>query len=265
MNILVIDKFNAPRDPAQMDMYKAMECIHDVSYGTPSDIIHSWAWDVLYLGIYHQVLPIDYTKIDCPVIIDQADNEDFVRRLTKIPYSNIKTPKVFLSRYLPNEALQAVIPEAKQLSWYIDPERVIYRGDKKSIDVSFICTIHGNRTHYAEVVRSVCKKNGWSCYVGQAWGEEYLQLLRKTRLFIAECSRKCYTQKYTEAILCGCTIMGDRPLYPANDIQMIESRFTDLESTIRKGLEQPMLQSPEFANKRRFLVEFENILSGLVK
>lgn len=268
MNILVLDKFNQRRDPAQMDMYRAMECKYSVAYCSPESVRDMLPLaDVLYLGIYHQVLPVDYkhlfSEVRCPVLIDQADNEDFIRRLPQMGYNNIRPKKVFLSRYLPHEELQKVVSPLKQLSWYINPNRVKYNGEEKDIDVAFVCSLYRRRSEYAETIRQICSKNGWKCFVGQAFWDEYIEILNHTKVFIAECGRHCYTQKYTEAILCGCTIVGDIPRYPQNYIRMYEAHFPDIEAKIKDALEFPMVATPEFADRDYFLQEFNSILESI--
>lgn len=271
MRILVVDKFNARRDPAQMDMYEALAEKHTITMAS-TDFLHEHlsTTDLIYLGIYHQVLPINYmrlfSEVSRPVIIDQADNEDFLRRIPKMGYNLIKPPKVFLSRYIPHTELQEAIPDVKQLSWYVNPDRVKYNGEPKDIDVAFICSIYGKRSEYAQVITNICKERGLTYFVGTIWGEEYHNILRRSKVFVAQCNRACYTQKYIEASLCGCTIVGDRPLYPINGIQMIAVGLSDLARGIEEGLAHNRLNwltKPEFADKDYFLKEFDTIINSL--
>ena len=268
MNILVVDSFSVERDPAQMDMYRALESCYNVAYCYPETIYDMLPLaDVLYLGIYHQVLPLDwlhlFSNVRCPVIIDQADNEDFIRRLHQMNYEYIRPKKVFLSRYLPHYGLDTIVSPLKQLSWFIDPNRVNYNGEEKDIDVAFVCSLYRKRTGYAEIIRQICARHGWKCFVGQSFWDEYIDILRHTKVFIAECGRKCYTQKYTEALLCGCTIVGDRPLYPNNSLSMYNANIPNITNEIKMALEFPIKDTPEFSDRDYFLAEFNSILESI--
>jgi len=146
--ILVLDKYVMRRDLAQMDMYFAMEEVFDLVYANEQTIyylINKGDYDILYLGIYHHVMNVDYNRIFIankkPVIIDQADNEE--KATQKLRYDSIKS-KVLLSRYLPNESLSKTWKgKLKLLPWYIDPSR--FKPLKKEIDASFVCSINGER------------------------------------------------------------------------------------------------------------------------
>lgn len=266
MRILVVDKFNARRDPAQMDMYEALEERHTITRCS-SAYLHEYlpSTDLLYLGIYHQVLPLNYVELfkalTCPVIIDQADNEDFMRRIPQMGYNLIKPPKVFLSRYLPHTALQKAIPNVKQLSWYVNPDRVKYNNEPKDIDVAFICSIYGKRSEYAQVITNICRDKGLKCFVGTIWGEEYYNILRRSKVFVAQCNRGCYTQKYIEASICGCTIVGDVPKYPESSIRMYQADLSNIEERIMSAMARRLLTKIEFADKDYFLKEVDTILN----
>ncbi len=238
MNIVILDSYYERRDLAQMDMYNALDEVYNIRVAyNGEDVINLMYWaDVLYLGIYHQAMRVNLQElfiiVRCPVIIDQADNEDFVRNFAAMGYDAIKTPKVFLSRYLPHPELTEVCAPAPvaQLSWYIDPSRFA-PAPVKDVDVAFVCRLKGIRLHWATAIQEICKRRGWNGVIGETYGDDYKNIISRAKVFVVECGRKCYTQKYTEATLSGCTIVGDTPTRPTTTIAVIDADLSNLEKS----------------------------------
>lgn len=273
MKILVLDKYVMRRDLAQMDMYFAMEEIFDLVYANEQTIyylINKGNYDILYLGIYHHVMNVDFNRIFIankkPVIIDQADNEE--KATQKLKYDFVEN-KILLSRYLPNESLQKTWKgETKLLPWFVNPSR--FKPLNKIIDASFVCSINGvrigaDRRIIADRLGSALDNAKLMYRIGSFYGNEYAELLGKTILFFIECGRKCLTQKYIEAALCECAIAGDVPIYPSNELKVMLFDFEKME--IPKGTssikynKQYILDT--FANKEVFLSNIKAIAYGM--
>ena len=207
MKILVIDVYNHPRDPAQMDMYQALSEKYDVgfaTYKTLHTLVKQGNYDYLYLGIYHPWCDVsnleEILKINKkPVIIDQADNEGFMaRKNSKSIYSE---NSILLSRYLPNERIKWN-GKLRLLPWYINPSR--FTQQEKSIDVAFICTMRfarlgTDRKKMSLDIYDYCEKNGLSHKIGEYFNE-YVNLITKSKVMIIDGSRNCLTQKYRSRI-----------------------------------------------------------------
>ncbi len=274
MNILIVDSFSVNRDPAQMDMYRAMEKHHEVAYCNSNEEL--WLllprMDIIFLGIYHSGLPIDWGQFvmtcDKPIIIDNADNEEQVYTAGKIGYQWMKH-KIFTSRYLPHTGMEDLAKECNtsviSLPWYIDPKRVLQRG-KKTNDVAFMCTQYGKRIKIATEIREMSKVNGWTCITGEYYGPLNIELLGKSRVSVIECARKCLTQKYIEASLCGCTIVGDTPIYPESDIKMYDSNLaSNLEAKIKQALGTPLIADLSiFADEAVFISNLQKVIDAVL-
>ena len=261
MRILVIDKFMQPRDPAQTDMYSAIASQHYVTFSSkPMEDVMVDNYDLLYLGIYHQAMKIDLCQLlhynKKPIIIDQADNEEWISRNKIRMHKNIK---YVLSRYLPNEALENYCREhglpLALLPWYVNPDR-FYPAEKRAYDVSFVCSMYGRRNEIAEMVKVYGTFDWKSVMVGEFYGDDYAEILSKSYVSIMECGRKCLTQKYIEASLCDCVLVGDKPLYPANELVVydhIPDNYTNMQ-----GNRGYILKT--FANKKVFMDNFNELL-----
>lgn len=275
MKILIIDKYNYPRDLAQMDMYQVLSEKYDVEFATNENLmtlVSQNNYDFLYLGIYHPWCGIlnleEILKINKkPVIIDQADNEGFMaRKKSKIIYDD---NSILLSRYLPNDKLSNLWKDKLYLfPWYINPDRFIPQ--EKSIDVSFICTINivrlgVNRKKMSLDIYNYCENNGLSHKIGEYF-DEYNDLITKSKVMIIDGSRYCLTQKYIEAALSNCIIVGQKPTSPPNDfitinLESINSKTIDSiynNGDIHINREYALRY---FANKENFLGNFEKIIS----
>jgi hypothetical protein len=262
MRILVIDKFFQPRDPAQTDMYRVMADGHYCTFSeNPMEDIMIDNYDILYLGIYHPNLDLDLSQLllynHKPVIIDQADNEEFVQR-NKIPMSpNVKW---VLSRYLPNETLETYCTQngfpLAFLPWYVNPDR-FYVTKEKLYDISFVCSMYGKRKDIANHIKGYCElSENKSSKVGEFYGREYVDIMAKSYMVYMECGRKCVTQKYIEASVCDCVLVGDKPLYPENELIVYPDVPNDY--TNMGGNREYILKT--FANKNWFMEKFNELL-----
>ena len=261
MRILIVDKFCQKRDPAQTDMYAAIASQHFVTFSErPLEHVLAENYDLLYLGIYHQSLDLDLSQLlfynKKPVIIDQADNEEFVERNKIRMHQNIK---YILSRYLPNESIENYCHEQgfpyALLPWYVNPDRFTINA-QKSYDIVFISSMYGARNEIAKSLGDYSRVAGKSILHGEFWGDEYRDILSRSYMAYMECGRKCLTQKYIEASLSGCVLVGDKPLYPENELivhDSIPDNYTNM-----KGNREYILKT--FANKELFLERFNELL-----
>ena len=274
MKILVVDSFVVNRDPAQNDMYRAMEKHHEVSYCSTNEAL--WLLlprsDVVFLGIYHVGLPIDWglfvMTCDKPIIIDNADNEEQVQDAGRVGYQWMKK-KIFTSRYLPHRTMTNLAATCNTsvmlLPWYINPGRIPERG-KKTNDVAFICTQYGKRIEIGASIRAMAQKNGWTCIVGEYYGPLNAFLLSRSRVAVIECERKCLTQKYIESALCRCAMVGDVPIYPPSGIKMYASNLgDDLEAKISAALCSPLLNDLSiFADETVFINNLQKVIDAVL-
>lgn len=255
MKILVIDKlFQKRSGVAETDMYLAMQTEYDLSFNL-SDI-YLQNYDILWLGAYHYRLGLDINQIllinTKPVFVCQADNEEFAKE----PYYKDVT---IICRYLPNESLSNY--NTKLLNWYINPKRI--PESEKTCDVAFICSMYDDRLYYAKVIKEVCERNNYTYIIGE-YHEDYYSLISKCRVIVIESGRKCLTLKYTEAILAKSIIVGTRPIYPENDIDMIEcdlGSFENVENSIKFALNKKFKRQ-EIFTKEMLLESINNIING---
>lgn len=256
MRILVIDKLFQPRSgKAETDMYLAMIEKYDLIFHNHLNHIYKGDYDILWLGPYHFRMGYDIQKIlsinKKPVFVSQADNEEFAKE----PFYEGVT---VLCRYLPNESLYDY--KTALLPWYIEP----LIPQEKTCDVAFICSMYGDRIYHAKVIRQVCEDNNWTCVVGE-YHEEYYDLISKCRVMIIECERRCMTLKYLEASYMDMAIIGTKPLYPENDLEVIEADLGSHESVtdgIKKALKSKSNKDRmETYDKENFLATLENIFN----
>lgn len=262
MKILIVDKFFQKRDPAQMDMYVAIAGEHYVTFSTnPIEDVITGNYDILYLGIYHQSLDIDLYRLlhynTMPVIIDQADNEEWVDR-NKIPMG--KNIKWVLSRYLPNDRLETYCLQhgfpLALLTWYVNPDR-FYTSKEKLYDLSFVCSMYGKRLELSKNIKGHSIITNKSYITGEYFGKDYVDILAKSYMAYMECGRKCMTQKYIEASLADCVLIGDKPLYPENEL-IVHNHIPD-NYTNMVGNRDYVLQT--FANRKVFINRFNELLA----
>jgi len=278
MKILVIDKYNSLRDLAQMDMYNVLRKNYEVTFANPKnlmDFINKGEYDYLYLGIYHPWCDFKSWKLlfdtnTKPILIDQADNEGFMaRKETKMDYEG---NCILLSRYLPNEKLSIFWKEKLYLlPWYINPDR--FKTQEKSIDIAFVCTINinnrigTNRKELSNKILKYCEDNGLSYKIGEFWGDNYKNIITASKAMIIDGSRYCLTQKYIEAALSNCLIIGEKPTSPPNEFITINLEGIN-SNNIDKIYENGTMSYnrtyalENFANEKKFLDNFNYILSN---
>lgn len=131
-----------------------------------------------------------------------------------------------------------------QIPWGIDTngfDRV-----EKTVDVSLICAIGRSPFHLSrKIARKVLStmNNEINVRIGNYYGEEYLDLLKKTKIFIAESSmRNSMTQKYLEGAMCECMLLGDIPFDKygifEDRVSMVEVKdYSKIDEKIRYYLE----------------------------
>lgn len=227
--VLVIDKlFNNRSGRAEMDMYEIMSECYNLAFNV--DRLLTKDYDILFLGAYHYRMGLDIYKVlemnTKPVFVCQADNEEFA----SLPYDYGNA--TIICKYLPSESLKGY--KTKLLNWYLKP----FKLHDKTCDIAFICSMYGERIEYAELIKQVCDKNKWTCVVGE-YHNDYYELIAKCRVMIIYCDRKCLTLKYLEATYSGMSIVGTKPIYPANELNVIEcdlSNTKDIERCIKIAL-----------------------------
>jgi hypothetical protein len=271
MKILIIDKYNFPRDLAQMDIYNILSKNYEVIFATPENLIDSInnsLYDYLYLGIYHPWCGFSQWKSlfeinKKPILIDQADNEGFMaRKETKIKYEG---NCILLSRYLPNEKLKNFWKgKLYLLPWYINPERI--KPQEKNIDVAFVCTINiisrlgADRKKLSKEILKYCEINKLSYKIGEFWGKDYIDIITSSKAMVIDGSRYCLTQKYIEAAISKCLIIGEKPTSPPNNFITInlEEINTNNKNDIISFNYQYAIEN--FANEQKFLKIFNQII-----
>ncbi|MCK9417034.1 hypothetical protein M0Q97_10280 [Candidatus Dojkabacteria bacterium] len=275
MNILVYDKYNNPRDFAQLDMYSALSEKYNLIYANPTNLISlitEGNYDILYLGILHpwhgninweQALSINKK----PIIIDQADNDGFLARSnSKYIYNDSNC--ILLSRYLPNRLSDVWKGKLFLLPWYINPDRFIPQ--EKTIDVSFVCMINikrlgTDRKKMSQDILKYCENNGLNYIIGEYFGENYRKIITASKAMVVDGSRLCLTQKYIEASLSNCLIIGEHPISPENEIKTVELNMIN-SKTINDFNENVQYNRnyilDTFANKEKFLKTFDDIISN---
>ena len=275
MKLLVIDLYNYKRDLAQTDMYKALKDEYDLIFANKKkfyNLVKEGDYDFLYLGIYHPWCGVnnleEILKINKkPVIIDQADNEGFMFRISS---KNIYPENsVLLSRYLPHVGLSRMWKgKMCLLPWYIDSNR--FEPKEKTTDVSFVCTIDINnrigadRKKMRTDIKNYCVENNLSHVVGQYY-DNYSDIIGKSKVMIIDGSRYCLTQKYIEAALSNCIIVGEKPTSPPNDF--IVNNIEDINFEFINNVELLLNREyalREFANKDKFLSNFKEIIDILI-
>jgi len=228
-----------------------------VYFGICHNYIHRKGLERFKLHDLHYVLS-KMTK-DQILIVDQADTEFFMQdnsRKQKIEFSRYFQGKKILLDKLSSDVLKKFADKNNfillKLPWMIKPED--YKEidlTAKDIDVSFISTInYGSEFHVkrVEILNNLLilqkQRPDLKFYISAppfypkniVYGDDYKKILNRTKIFIAEGSnRLCMTQKYLEAGLAGCLIVGDKPIYPENNIfikndLMIETDLTDYSS-----------------------------------
>ena len=231
-----------------------------VYFGIAHNYIHRKAMERSKLHDLHYVLS-KMTK-DQILVVDQADTEFFMKDNSgkqRIEFNKYFQGKKILLDKLSSNELKKYAEKNNftlvKLPWMINPEEHKEIDlTSKDIDVTFISTInHGSEFHEkrVEILNNLLilqkERPDLKFYISAppfypkniVYGDDYKKILNRTKIFIAEGSnRLCMTQKYLEAGLAECLIIGDRPLYPENNIflkdeLMIETDLTDYSSLVR--------------------------------
>jgi hypothetical protein len=200
------------------------------------------------------------------IIIDQADNDGFIARISR---KNIYPENsILLSRYLPDEKLSKRW-KGKLISfpWYINPDRFVPQ--EKTIDVSFVCMMNikrigTNRKKMSLDIKNYCEKNLLSYKIGENF-KDYNDIITKSKVMIIDGSRHCLTQKYIEATLSNCIIVGEKPISPPNNfiIQKLESINKNTINSFNSEIEfNKKYVLEEFSNKEKLLHNFKNIFTN---
>lgn len=276
MRILILWNGLRRRDLGQENIYYELGKRYDIIYTTPDTYlfdVQNIDYDVLWLDIYHCVLNIDWecfvNVIKKPVIFDQADNEYYVNKMNVFidVISKLSSGGVITSRYLPNNIIEEyggkINLPVKQLSWCYDDDFIKKKSFiDKDIDVSFLCSLNTPlRKKIREEIIEVCDERKIKYMVGDYWGDDYYNILLRSKTFFVSSERKALTQKYFEAILCGCTIIGDVPIYPHNNLKIhgFNYDFNSLGDLIEHAVKTPLNNVIE----NKFHFEFCEILKEL--
>jgi len=139
----------------------------------------------------------------------------------------IEKLKKFISK---NKCLQKT--KLLYLPWGID-KRKYYSCSKKDIDVSMIMSIdknwkfHDTRVKIADKIKQI---KHIDYYIENIYGKEYIDKMARSKIFIVDTSeRRWVTQKYLEASMCECMLLGEIPLYE-------DSIFVNKESIVELNL-----------------------------
>lgn len=253
-----------------------------ISVFTPSFLLRKY--DLVYFGIYHfdihkkslgKLFRMDLNSLIKKMknkqllVADQVDSEYFLKRNSgknRIKYEKFPGRKYLFERYSSKEIKKYGQNKGftvKNLPWVIRKgDYTEFDPEKKDIDICFVSTItpgydyHKRRLRILNNLLSLKKiRPDLKSYISAppfypenaVYGEDYKKILARSKIFIVEGSdRFCLTQKYLEAGISGCVLIGDRPKYPEknifveNDI-MIEIDPTDpdqLDRSINSVLEK---------------------------
>lgn len=286
-NILIID-IRHKRDTFQWNIYKKLRQNNNFNIYICQEIdgdienvmfeININKIDLIFIGIYHGAFienSMEYIKKNnIPCIIDSADNEELIIN-ENIPHF-IKSGIIdaVITKYLPSPEftdffndLSYDISKLHCIEWGVAPIENIRN---KDIDVAFICSIendwayHTNRKLIKEILETLeCFK----IFTENVWGEEYKEILSRSKIFIVEGSmRKSMTQKYLEAGISGCLLIGERPIIPTiayenfnNNVMIEVIDLNELKDIIINALNNSMLMQEKIHNCIEMIKEKFNI------
>ncbi len=286
-NILIIDICHR-RDTFQWNIYKKLRQNDNFNIYICQEIdgdienimfeININKIDLIFIGIYHGVFlenSIEYIRRNnIPCIIDSADNEELINN-EKMPYfigSGIIN--AVITKYLPSPEftdffnnLSYDVSKLYCIEWGIEPVENI---KVKDIDVAFICSIEDNWKYheYRKIIKEILESlEGFKMFTENVWGDEYRDILMRSKIFIVEGSmRKSMTQKYLEAGISGCFLIGERPIIPTiayenfNDSTMTEvTDLNELNGVIVNSLNNTKLVQGKTNNCIKMIKEKFNI------
>jgi hypothetical protein len=249
-SILIIDDMQARRDPARFDMYRVMVTQMDAHICRPPDLpkmLASTQYDVLFFGMYHLWDDINWQSVVAihrgRIILDQCDNEEYLSLVDKVEYLKDFDNKVLTARYLPNDAIEKAAFKlncrVKLLRWYVDPLR--FKPRNKEIKCALIGYPNPIRNKWAKAIKANAEDNNLNSIYQPIYGTLYAEALSLSDVLVVESGRKAFTLKYIEGVLSGCKIVGDKPLYPENDLQGFWcGEASKLMETIGEANESPL-------------------------
>jgi len=171
-------------------------------------------------------------------------------------YQRIELPKLIMSRIDCDYILSNIL----NVSWEIDNMRTIYDGIKNStlieipwgidesyiqnkerdIDVAFICSYDDNSGFHDKRKRIkyvIDKINGINVVTGEIFGDDYIDILNRTKIFVVEPSmRGAMVQKYLEGAVCGAMLLGEIPNHSpfVNEKNIVH--ISDYERLLKKKI-----------------------------
>lgn len=243
-NILIIDLCHS-RDSLQWNLYKKLRSNGNYNIFISQDIngeisnimfeMNINKVDLCFIGIYaddFMLNSVNYIKLNnIPVILDQADIEEFCTSAKIKSFLNSNVVKATITRYYPSPRLDSFILSlnlpyefVKCIPWGIEIKPLSHLFLNRDIDVSLICSITPGWKYHTEreKIKSILfKSEGIKVCAENVWGDEYYNILQRSKIFIVEGSmRQSMTQKYLEGAMAGCLLVGDRPKTPkiANEL-----------------------------------------------
>ena len=189
------------------------------------------------------------------LIVDQVDNESFIKKNKgkfRIIYNQyFSGKKILLDRYSSREL--KIFAEKNNFILKILPWTIVsdeYKNtdfNLKDIDITFICTISEGFEYHKKrmaILKNILlmesERTDLNFFVSAppyyskniVYRNDYKNILRRSKIFIVVGpDRLCMTQKYLETGMSGCYLVGDKPLYPANNIFNNNNLMTGVELT----------------------------------
>lgn len=127
-----------------------------------------------------------------------------------------------------------------EIPWCID-ERYIQKKER-DIDISFICSYDDDSGYHdkrADIKRIIDDIPGLNVVTGEYYGDEYIDILNRSKIFIVEPSmRGVMVQKYLEGAACGAMMMGEIPnnSFFEDGLNMVHIPNGDYERLLKKKI-----------------------------
>lgn len=258
-SILIVDDMQPRRDPARFNMYRVMVERMGAHICLPENLtqtLKQTPYDVLFFGMYHPWEVIDWEAVVAfhrgRIVLDQCDNEEYLSVVDRVEYLKDYPDKVLTARYLPNEAISEAAArlqcEVKLLRWYVNPDR--FKPRRKEIKCALIGYPNERRNKWAKAIKADSNNNNINVIYQPIYGTLYAEALSLSDVLVVESGRKAMTLKYIEGVLSGCKIVGDKPLYPENDLQGFWcGDASKLMQTISEANESPLPDNSEAVAK----------------